>query len=175
MIYFITGNRHKYEEARIILKDIKMLSIPYPELQADTLEEVAEFGINYLKNKVDGRFFIEDSGLFISSLNNFPGVYSSYVFKTIGNDGILKLMEGIDERRGYFKAVVAFYDGSLHLFEGISKGKISYKKRGDGFGYDPIFIPDGSDKTFGEMNREEKNRYSHRGMAIKKLAEYLSQ
>ena len=175
MIYFVTSNRHKYEEARKIIPGIEMLSISYPEIQADTLEEVAKFGVEYLKDRIDEKFFIEDSGLFIKSLHDFPGVYSSYVFRTIGNDGILKLMKGIEKREAYFKAIVAFYDGSLHIFEGICHGKISYEKRGSGFGYDPIFIPAGSDKTFGEMEKEEKNAFSHRGRAIRKLAEYLSQ
>jgi len=174
MIYFITGNKHKYIEAKKILHEIEMKHIPYPEIQADSLEEVAEFGINYLKNKVNGKFFLEDSGLFINYLNDFPGVYSAYVFKTIGNDGILKLMEGIDGRKAYFKAVIAYYDGEIHLFKGICHGRIAMQKRGKGFGYDPIFIPNGSKKTFGEMNKEEKNKYSHRGIALREFDRFLN-
>jgi len=109
-MYFITGNRHKYEEIkRIIGKDFEMLSIPYPEIQADTLEEVAEYGIEYLKNRVNGNFFLEDSGLFIESLKGFPGVYSSYVFRTIGNEGIIRLMEG-KKREATFVSVIGYYD-----------------------------------------------------------------
>jgi len=173
-MYFITGNRHKYEEAKVILGEIKMLSVAYPEIQADNLEEVVIYGMDYLKNKIDGNFFIEDSGLFIKSLRGFPGVFSSYVFKTIGNEGILKLMGGERHREATFISVVAYYNGKTHIFKGECKGKIAEKIKGDkGFGYDPIFIPEGSEKTFGEMETEEKNKYSHRGRAIRKLRKYL--
>ncbi|MCD6474324.1 MAG: XTP/dITP diphosphatase [Thermoplasmata archaeon] len=174
MIYFITGNRHKYVEAKKIIDDIEMKHIPYPEIQADSLEEVAKFGIDYLKNKIEAKFFLEDSGLFIDALKGFPGVYSAYVFKTIGNDGILKLMEGKKERKAYFKAVIAYYDGSVHIFQGICYGEIAMEKRGEGFGYDPIFVPEGSKKTFGEMSKEEKNKYSHRGKALMAFKKFLN-
>ncbi len=175
-MFFITGNKHKYEEAKIIVgNDIEMLSISYPEIQADTPEEVARYGIEYLKERIDGDFFIEDSGLFIEALNGFPGVYSSYVFRTIGNEGILKLMEGVEKRKAQFVSVVGYYDGDIHIFRGESKGVIAYEIKGsEGFGYDPIFIPEGDKRTFGEMKREEKNLFSHRGKAMKKLKEYLA-
>ncbi len=175
MICFVTGNRHKYEEARKILGNIEMKHVPYPEIQADSLEEVAEYGIEFLKGKLDCNFFLEDSGLFIDSLNGFPGVYSAYVFKTIGNDGILRLMENNGERKARFESVIAYYDGEVHLFKGVCKGVIAYEKHGKGgFGYDPIFIPEGEERTFAEMSAEEKNRYSHRGKAMEKLHSYLS-
>jgi len=174
MMLFITGNRHKYEEIKRIIEEIDMLSIPYPEIQADSLEEVAEYGIEYLKEKVEGDFFIEDSGLFIEALKGFPGVYSSYVFRTIGNEGILKLMENINSREAKFVSVIGYYDGEVHIFRGESRGIISHQIRGNrGFGYDPIFIPEGCDKTFGEMEKEEKNEYSHRGKSSRKFREYL--
>ena len=126
MIYFITSNRHKYEEIKKAIDfEIEMLTISYPEIQAESLEEVAKYGIEYLIDKVNGDFFIEDSGLFIKALNGFPGVFSSYVFKTIGNEGILKLMEKVEDREAEFQSVIAFYDGDINIFKGICKGKIS--------------------------------------------------
>ncbi len=174
-MYFVTGNRHKFEEIKNVLKrDIKMLSLPYPEIQADMLEEVAVYGIKYLKDKVDEDFFVEDSGLFIESLNGFPGVFSSYVFKTLGNEGILKLMEGKENRKAIFVSVIAYYDGKIHIFRGECRGNISMEIRGNrGFGYDPIFIPENEMKTFGEMEMEKKNKFSHRGQSAKKFREYL--
>ncbi len=175
MICFVTGNRHKYEEAKKLLSDIEMRHIPYPEIQADSLEEVAEYGIEFLRKKLDCNFFLEDSGLFISHLNGFPGVYSAYVFKTIGNDGILKLMKDAEDREARFESVIAYYDGEIHLFKGVCKGMIAENATGKkGFGYDPIFIPEGEERTFAEMESEEKNEYSHRGMAMKKFISYLS-
>lgn len=175
-IYFVTTNDGKYEEVKKMLPehDIIRKNMTYPEIQADRPEEVAKFGMDFLSKKLDGNIMLEDSGLFVQSLNSFPGVYSAYVFKSIGNDGILKLMEGVEDRRAYFKSVIAFYDGEVRFFEGICKGVISEtKKGGNGFGYDPIFIPEGKTKTFGEMEREEKNEYSHRGRAILKLKKFL--
>ncbi len=176
MIYFVTSNRHKYEEVKkIIGYEMEMVSMPYPEIQADSLEEVAKYGIDYLKDKIEGEFFIEDSGLFIKALNGFPGVFSSYVFKTIGNEGIIRLMKGIEDRKAEFVSVIAYYDDDkIHIFKGICKGKIAEEIRGNkGFGYDPIFIAEGSNKTFGEMEMEEKNKYSHRGKSARMLKNFL--
>lgn len=174
MMYFITSNKHKYEEIKRIIGNIEMLNIPYPEIQANEIEEVVKFGVEYLKEKVRKKFFIEDSGLFISALNGFPGVFSSYVFKTIGNEGILKLMHNVENRDAKFVSVIGFYDGELHIFRGECNGRIANEIRGNkGFGYDPIFIPKGCNKTFGEMEREEKNKYSHRGKAVTKLKQFL--
>lgn len=176
MIYFVTSNKHKYEEIKKIIEyEIEMITIPYPEIQANELEEVARYGVEYLKNKIDGEFFIEDSGLFIETLNGFPGVYSSYVFKTIGNEGILKLMERKENRKAKFISIIAYYNGSIKIFKGECEGEIAQEIRGNkGFGFDPIFIPKGSEKTFGEMEKEEKNLYSHRGKSARKFKEYLN-
>ncbi|MEM2715182.1 MAG: non-canonical purine NTP pyrophosphatase, partial [Candidatus Thermoplasmatota archaeon] len=130
MIYFITSNKHKYEEIKKLLRNIKMLSIPYPEIQTDKLEEVVLYALDYLKSKIKGNFFIEDSGLFIKCLKDFPGVYSSYIFKKIGNEGILKLMENKKDREAYFASVIGYYDGKIHLFKGVCKGKIAKEEKG---------------------------------------------
>lgn len=175
-IYFITSNKGKWKEFHEAMEEyeIERIDMTYPEIQADSLQEVTSYGLRYLLKKIDGIFMIEDSGLFIKALKGFPGVYSSYVFKSIGNDGILKLMEGIKERNASFHSLIALYDGKMHFFEGICNGRIADRQRGkEGFGYDPIFIPDGSKKTFAEMKTKEKNEYSHRGKAIRKLLSYL--
>ncbi len=175
-IYFVTTNTGKYEEVKKMLSEHEIIrkDMTYPEIQADTLEEVADFGMEFLSKKLDGKIMLEDSGLFINALNGFPGVYSAYVFKSIGNEGIIKLIAGIEDRRAYFKSVIAFYDGKVRFFEGECNGSISENVRGEaGFGYDPIFIPEGEARTFGEMEKEEKNRYSHRGMAVLKVKKCL--
>jgi XTP/dITP diphosphohydrolase len=177
-IYFVTTNTGKYQEVKDALQtvEVKQLDRTYPEIQADSLHEVARYGITFLAAQMDDVFMIEDSGLFPQALKGFPGVYSAYVFKSIGNKGILKVMEGVNQRTAIFQSVIGLYDGETRLFEGSCRGKIADTVRGThGFGYDPIFIPHGSEKTFGEMTRKEKNRYSHRGHAVRKLIEYLSQ
>jgi XTP/dITP diphosphohydrolase len=176
-MYLITGNRHKFDEMKKIIKnEIKILARPYPEIQTNTLEHVVKYGVEFLSEKIEGDFLIEDSGLFIESLNNFPGVFSSYVFKTIGNEGILKLVEGKKIKNASFVSVIAYYDSNIKSFKGICKGIIAEKTRGDkGFGYDPIFIPNKSINTFAEMEITEKNKYSHRGKSTRMLKRYLEE
>ena len=181
-IYFATGNPHKVKEAELILKDlegieIEAVDIPYPEIQG-TLEEVSEFGVKYLYRKIKKPVFVEDSGFFIEALKGFPGTYSRYVQETIGNRGILKLMEDFkgEERRAYFKSVVGYCDEEgVRLFKGVVRGWVSYeiRSKGYGFAYDSIFIPEGENRTFAEMTTEEKSRISHRRRALEAFKEYL--
>ncbi|HDO19838.1 MAG TPA: XTP/dITP diphosphatase [Thermoplasmatales archaeon] len=179
-IWFATQNKGKFIEAKTKLEPLgvclEQYDKGYPEIQADSLEEVAMYGIGYLSRKVKEPFFLEDAGLFIDSLNGFPGVYSAYVFKRIGCEGILKLMEGKGNRSATFRSIIAYKEKGKKplIFEGSCRGIISTEKRGNhGFGYDPIFIPEGSTKTFGEMVPKEKNRYSHRGNSLNELSQYL--
>ena len=177
---FVTSNRGKVREAERYFSPLGVRiiqrKIEYPEIQADSLEEVARFGIGWLRDKLEAPFFLDDSGLFIDALGGFPGVYSAYVYRTLGNDGILKLLEGVENRKAYFQSVVAYYDGELHIFTGRTAGRITRKKRGTGgFGFDPIFQPEGFSKTFAEMTTEEKNRISHRGRAFKAFSEWLKE
>ncbi|ASJ01579.1 XTP/dITP diphosphatase [Thermococcus gorgonarius] len=177
---FITSNPGKVREARKYLEplgiEVHQVKISYPEIQADTLEEVAEYGAKWIAERFKEPFFLDDSGLFIKALKGFPGVYSAYVYKTIGYQGILKLMSGVKNREAHFKSVIAYWDGELHLFTGVVEGFITEEARGSkGFGFDPIFRPEGFEKTFAEMTTEEKNRISHRGRALKAFATWLKE
>lgn len=178
-LYFITSNRFKFEEANEILGErgieVEWIRRKYDEVQAERLEEVALHALSRLRKK---EVFIDDAGLFISSLKGFPGVYSSYVQKTLGNRGILRLMQGVKDRRAKFICVIG-YKGKegIRLFRGEIAGEISEKEQGkEGFGYDPIFIPKykRSSKTFGE-DKDLKNRISHRRRALDKFAAYLGE
>ena len=175
MFKLVTHNRHKYEEMKKLVPELEMLEMEYPEIQANTLEEVVDFSLEYLSKEIEGNFIIDDSGLFIDSLNDFPGVYSAYVFDTLGNEGILKLMEGKVHRDAYFKTIIGIrFEGINYKLVGICHGRIAEEPRGEnGFGYDPIFIPEGNEKTFAEMSTEEKNKISHRGKAMRKLAGFV--
>ncbi len=175
-MYFITSNRGKFVEVKEIAAkygiNIEWLDREYLEPQGSDLEEIARKSAEMLSKEINGEFFIEDSGLFIEALNGFPGPYSSYVFKTIGNEGIIKLMSNVKNRKAYFKAVIAYFDGKeVHTFVGKVEGKIANEIRGTGgFGYDPIFEYEG--KTFAEMG-EEKNEVSHRRRALERFFEWL--
>ncbi|MFO8133821.1 MAG: XTP/dITP diphosphatase [Thermoplasmatota archaeon] len=175
-IRFVTGNSGKHREVSAMLPcTVEQRNVGYPEIQADALQEVARYGLDWLRTRVDRPYMLEDAGLFIDGLEGFPGVYSAYAYRTIGNAGILRLLDGAGCRDAVFRSVIGLDDGEQHFFTGECPGSIATDIRGEhGFGYDPIFIPEGSDRTFAEMKPAEKNRYSHRGSAIQKLAAYLS-
>jgi len=142
------------------------------EIQSDSLEEIAREKAKAAFAKVGRQVLVEDDGLFISSLSGFPGQYSSFVFKTIGNDGILKLLARSTKRSAYFLSLIAFYDGKiLSISEGRVNGRITDRITEGGWGYDPIFVPDGTDLTFAEL-KKSKNEYSHRKTALEKFARW---
>jgi len=178
---FVTGNEHKFHEARELLSStgasLKQKDLGYPEIQADSLEEIADFGIDWCKEKLKKPCFIEDAGIFIDALNGFPGPYSKYVFQRIGNIGILKLLENEVDRRAVFRSVIAYQDGvRTHLFTGETKGSIAKREAGEGgFGYDPIFIPEEYGVTFAQMDTAEKNKVSHRGKSLNKLVNHFKE
>ena len=150
-----------------------------PEIQSEDLREVAERSVLYAYDVLREPVMVEDAGLFIEALNGFPGPFSSYVYKTVGVEGILKLMRGVEDRRARFISVIAFYSPitePVKFFMGEVEGYISDRVRGSkGFGFDPIFIPtEGDGRTFGEMSVEEKNKLSHRARAARKFAEWIS-
>jgi XTP/dITP diphosphohydrolase len=147
------------------------------EIQSDFLVEIAMEKSKYAFEKISKPIIVEDDGLFIDELNGFPGQYSSYSFNTIGNDGILKLLVNSKSRTAYFKSVFVFYDGKImQNFLGDIKGKITHRPLGNGWGYDPIFIPDGSEFTFAQLQEQNrKANYSHRTQALKKFAEWYDQ
>ena len=132
-----------------IVDNIKMET---PEIQADDVVEVAKYSAKWASEQLGKTVLKNDTGLFVKSLNGFPGVYTHYVDDTIGEDGLLKLMEGIEDREAYFKEAIAYCEPGEEpiVFEGITKGKIATKKAGSyGWSWDYIFIPDGEDKTLG--------------------------
>ncbi len=179
-LYFITSNKGKVREATEKLHalgfSVEQKDLGYPEVQADSLEEVAVWGATHVQKRFSHPFMLEDAGLFIDALKGFPGVYSKYVFFTIGLDGILRLLDKVEDRGAVFRSVFAYSEPGKKpiIIVGECKGTITITKQGThGFGYDPIFIPEGAEKTFGEMTTLEKNQYSHRSKALDKLAMVL--
>ena len=181
-LFFVTSNKGKLSEAKQkfseINIDIVQKDIGYPEVQADSLEKVSIFGVEHVKERLKSPFILEDAGLFIEALKGFPGVYSSYVYHTIGLDGILRLMSSskIKDRRAVFRSVFAlcYNNEEPRLFIGECLGSISKMKKGSkGFGYDPIFIPEGREVTFAEMDIFDKNSLSHRGKSLNKLMDFV--
>ncbi len=186
-IIFATHNVHKAEEARSILGDkfqIKSLrEIGCPDIPetADTLKGNALQKAQYVAQHYHCSCFADDTGLEIEALDNRPGVFSArYAGENCSFEDnmrkVLHEMEGMENRKACFKTVVALIlDGQTHFFEGRVDGVITTEQHGEkGFGYDPIFLPDGFDKTFAEMDADTKNSISHRGRAMQKLVDFLN-
>jgi XTP/dITP diphosphohydrolase len=185
IIYFVTGNQYKFDEIAKLFEKVEYKyylerkDLPMVEIQAETLKEVAIFKLQSIKEDIQGSYFIEDAGFFVDvPLNGFPGIYSKYVLHSIGNEGILRLINDFDAARAHFESVIALYHRSLDkilIFEGRVEGIVSPVKKGDhGFGFDPIFIPNEMPyKTFAELTTNEKNQISHRAKAWNQLISYL--
>ena len=176
-ILFASSNKNKFSEAKNILSQfgikLKFLKCHLREIQSSDLEEIAREKAIQAFWLCSRPVIVEDDGLFINSLNGFPGPYSSFIFNTIGNKGILKLMSG--QRSAMFRSVIAYCEekGDVRLFSQDAFGKISKRELGRKWGFDPIFIPRGQDKTYSQL--EEKNIISHRYLALRKFANwYLS-
>ncbi len=173
-LYFLTTNKHKYMEVSLIARDYGITVEQDPrgkhEVQGERLTDIARYAALKYYMEQGHPVLVEDAGLFIEALNGFPGPYSSYVYKTIGVNGILRLLNGVENRRAYFESAVAIvYEPYIVLSTARVYGEISTEPRGtSGFGFDPIFIPEGEDRTFAEMSTEEKNMYSHRARAVSK-------
>ena len=186
-LIFATHNQHKTEEAREIaasfiqiknLKDIGCFE-EIPET-ADTLPGNALQKARYVQEHFHVNCFADDTGLEVEALDGRPGVYSAryageHCSYQDNVDKLLREMKGMTNRRACFKTVIALIlDGKEYLFEGRVDGRIIEDQRGmSGFGYDPVFLPDGFDRTFAEMSEEEKNSISHRGRAIRKMMDFL--
>ena len=183
-----THNQHKLEELKQMIPSyINLISLTaidfHDEIEetGTTFKENAFIKTNTIHQITKKNVFSDDSGLVIEALNGEPGVYSARYAGT-GNSldnihKVLEKLENVENRKAYFIAVFCLIlNEELHFFEGKVHGTISHEIKGiDGFGYDPIFIPDGYDKSFAEMSSEEKNQISHRYLATKKLNDFLTQ
>lgn len=188
-LVFATNNAHKLEEIRAILgNSIEILSLAdihchadIPET-ADTLEGNARQKSRYVYEHYGLDCFADDTGLEIESLGGAPGVYSARYADGQGHDSqanmnkLLKEMEEKNDRKAQFRTIISLIEkGEERQFEGIVKGQITREKRGEsGFGYDPIFQPDGYETTFAELGSDIKNRISHRARAVAALCDYLT-
>lgn len=186
-LYFATNNLHKVAEVqKILIGDFEILSlkdlgntIEIPET-GDTLEENSRLKARYLYDTYGLDCFADDTGLEVEALGGAPGVHSARYAGTPGNDRknvdmLLENLKNAADRNARFRTVITLItDGMEKQFEGVVNGKIINERRGNsGFGYDPVFVPNGYVTTFAEMAEEEKNRISHRGISIRKFADFL--
>ena len=179
-LHFASNNYNKYVEIQSVLQkysiDVYFSRTILTEIQSNFLIEIAIEKSRSAFEQISMPIIVEDDGLFIDELNGFPGQYSSYSFETIGNDGLIKLLINSKTRIAYFKSVFVFYDGNiLQSFVGETKGKIAHRPMGKGWGFDPMFVPDGIDLTFGQLHQENrKEEFSHRTQALIKFANWYN-
>ena len=180
-ITYVTGNWAKIASARQVLEplgyEVDNIKMETPEIQADDVIEVSKYSAKWAAEKLNVPVLKNDSGLFVNGLKGFPGVYTHYAEDTIGEDGLLKLMEGMEDRSAYFKESIAYCEPGKEpiVFEGLTKGTIDVKKSGTyGWSWDFVFIPDGEEKTLGCFPDNERWNFWSTD-AYKELAKYLDE
>lgn len=186
-VVLATNNIHKIEEIKPLLSKVELLTLKEAGIDVD-IPETAETFVQNALLKAKGIFNLcglpciaDDSGLEIMALQNRPGVHSAYYSGSRDSqknvEKVLQEMENENNRKARFKTVIVYYDAnSFRYFEGITYGTITHEPIGEqGFGYDPIFIPEGYNQTYAQMSLEEKNKISHRAKAIQKLVDFFEQ
>lgn len=179
-LYFVTSNENKFNEVSKILSNygvhVELAKLELVEIQTDDPTMIASDKARNAYASLKTDVIVEDDALLIHSLKGFPGPYSAYVHKTIGNEGILKLMENVVDRNATFKSIIAYCDSSLVpvIFVGKVEGTITESQRGTSWGYDPIFEPRGSNGlTYAELG-PKKNELSHRKLALEEFAKWYT-
>ncbi len=174
VLTLLTHNRGKLAEANRIARkyEVELVSAKFIEkfeIQSESLEEVSGFAAKTAYEKLRKPLLVDDTGMFVRALGGFPGVYTAHTQYTIGNSGILKLMEGKKDRSAYSACALSFFDGrTFKCFVGRMNGSILKAEKGSGgFGFDPIFSPAGySGRSLAELSVDDKNKVSHRGKAF---------
>ncbi len=176
MLYFITGNKNKFEEVKAIISDIEQLDVDLPEIQELDPKEVIRAKLLEALQHHAGEFIVEDTSVAIKALNGFPGPLIKWFLKAMGNQGLANLLKKLGDNAVEVKTIVGYAKSheEIYFFEGALSGTIVEPRGESSFGWDPVFIPDGHDKTFAEMGKDEKNKVSYRRMAVEKLKEFLN-
>ncbi|MGA3150538.1 MAG: non-canonical purine NTP pyrophosphatase [Candidatus Saccharimonadales bacterium] len=174
-LYFITGNKGKLAEAQEILPEIEGLDIDLPEIQGVDAHKIIEAKLQAALEHQEGEFIVEDTSLYYEGLNGLPGPLVKWFLETVGPDGLYKFAKGFNAYKATAKTIVGYAKDpdNIQFFEGNIDGEVVEPRGDQGFGFDPIFQPNGYNQTFAEMTLEEKNNLSMRKIAFNKLREYL--
>lgn len=176
LIFFITGNKNKAEEVRAILPEVKQLDIDLPEVQSLDVRAVVGHKLDEARKAVPkDAIAVEDVSFELEALNGFPGPLIKWLLEAVGADGVARIASSVGNPRATARAVVGLDlpDATRQWFEGVVHGRVTEPRGSRAFGWDPIFQPDGHDRTYGEMTAEEKNQTSHRAVAWQQVAEFL--
>lgn len=173
---FITGNKFKYAEVKLLLPNIEQLDISLPELQELDSHKIIQFKLQEAFKHHAGPFIVEDTSLYLDCLHGLPGPLGKWFEHALGNDGLYEIINKLGNPRATCTTIIGYAESKnlVQYFEGTLTGTIVAPKVADPFGFNAIFQPKGYTKTFAEMTKEEKNEISMRGQAVKKLKKYLS-
>lgn len=175
-LYVITGNKHKFEEISKILPLVEQLDLDLPEIQSIDAKEIIQAKLNEALKHKQAEFIVEDTSLYLESLNGLPGPLIKWFMKTIGNEGLSNLAYKLGNTKAEAKTLIGYVDSSkqVHYFEGSIKGNIIFPKGQSTFGWDTIFQPEGYSKSFAELTKKEKNEISMRRKALNNLKEFMN-
>ncbi|HDQ07457.1 MAG TPA: RdgB/HAM1 family non-canonical purine NTP pyrophosphatase [Methanoculleus sp.] len=176
-ITVVTSNEHKaHEVARFFsgIAEVRHVPLEIPEFRDNDVGVIARAKAEFAWQALQEPVMVDDTGFFIHALKGFPGPYAAYVLDTIGMEGILRLLEGVEDRSAYFETAIGYADaaGTVRIFRGRVDGTVVGPRGTGGFGYDPIFEVEG--RTLAERTADEKGAISHRGRALARLREYLA-
>jgi len=174
-LFFITGNEGKFAEAKSILGGLKQLDIDLPEIQHIDARLILKAKLLEATKLHEGSFIVEDVSLYLDCLNGLPGPLIKWFLKTVGNTGLFEIAKRFNNYQAEAKAIIGYSKDKVNIefFEGSIKGQIVPPRGDNGFGWDPIFMPEGFTKTFAEMSEEEKNELSMRRIALEKLKNFI--
>jgi non-canonical purine NTP pyrophosphatase (RdgB/HAM1 family) len=174
-LYFITGNKNKFSEVSAILPGVKQFDIDLPEIQEIDAKEIIKAKLLEALKHRQAEFIVEDTSLYLNCLNGLPGPLIKWFMKTVGKDGLFKLAKKLGDNKAEAKTIIGYVKNpnQIYYFEGSIKGIIVPPTLESGFGWDPIFQPNGFSKSFAELAREEKNNISMRRIALDKLKEFI--
>jgi len=174
-LYFITGNKNKFAEVNAILPNVEQLNIDLPEIQDIDAKEIIKAKLLEALNHKQAEFIVEDTSLYFDCLNGLPGPLIKWFMKTIGNDGLFDIVEKMRNNKAEAKTIIGYVKSlnEIYYFEGSVKGKIVSPTGYSGFGWDPIFQPNGFSKSFAKLTQAEKNKISMRRIALNKLKEFM--
>jgi len=175
MIYFITSNPNKFKEVKLVMPNIERLDIDLPEIQEIDAKKIVKSKLLEALNHKAGEFIVEDTSLYLNCLKGLPGPFIKWFLKTIGNNGLAEIAEKLGDNVAEAKTIIGYAKNrdEIYFFEGAIKGTIVKPRGESNFSWDPIFLPNGYEKTFAEMRREEKNEISMRRKALNKLSKFL--
>lgn len=176
MLYFITGNKYKFAEMQSVFPEIQQLDIDLPEIQEMDPQRIIEAKLHEALKHHEGEFIVEDTSLCLDAMNGLPGPFIKWFLHTIGNVGLFEIANRFEKMGAQARTMIGYVKSGegVRFFEGMIEGTVVRPEASSSFGWDPIFKPNGSEQTFAEMGREEKNKISMRKIAATKLKEFLS-